>query len=233
MDGYFGKYTGLVKDNRDSDKLGKLQVSVPSIFPPEELVNARPALPYGHFFVPEVDAKVWVEFEGGDSGLPIWTGVQYVAGEWPAEADVDPPQYRVLKTAANHVVLFNDKDGEEAIEIRDGKTGHVIKLDRSGIKIDDGKNHHQIALSAQGIAVKDGANGHEIALSSSGVKISTTAGAKIEMTPSAITIDAGAGMINLSSSALQPVLRANIDQGIGNLGAPVPLIGPGNLFVKA
>ena len=77
-DKYFGKYSGLVVDNMDPEQLGQLRVSVPAIFPEDELMLARPALPYGIFFVPEVGTKVWVEFEGGDTGLPIWTGVQSV-----------------------------------------------------------------------------------------------------------------------------------------------------------
>src|SRR6516162_8127190 len=97
MPQYFGKYTGIVQDNRDDQKLGQLTVTVPSIFDSSETVVARPALPYGFFFVPENQAKVWVEFEGGDTGLPLWTGVQYVAGEWPPEASINPPQKRVIK----------------------------------------------------------------------------------------------------------------------------------------
>lgn len=114
---YFGKYTGIVTDNRDDQNLGQIKVSAPAIFPPDEHVIARPALPYGVFFVPEVGAKVWVEFEGGDTGLPLWTGVQYVAGEWAEEARLSPPQRRVIKSASGHVMIFSDKNGEERIEI--------------------------------------------------------------------------------------------------------------------
>ncbi|XXY13201.1 phage baseplate assembly protein V [Sorangium sp. So ce216] len=132
---YFGKYTGIVRDNRDDQLLGHLQVVVPAIFPEEEIVIARPALPYGFFFVPEKDAKVWIEFEGGDPGLPIWTGIQYVQGEWAPEAEADPPEKRVVKTASGHLVVFNDTGGEESIEIKDGKSGHTITLDKEGIKV--------------------------------------------------------------------------------------------------
>ncbi len=117
MEKYFGKYSGIVIDNRDDQRLGHLQVSVPAIFPSEDAIVARPALPYGVYFVPEVDAKVWIEFEGGDPGLPIWTGLQSVPGEWPQEADISPPQKRLVKTASGHLLLFNDKGGEEGIEI--------------------------------------------------------------------------------------------------------------------
>lgn len=115
-DKYFGKYTGIVTDNRDSQQLGELVVSVPSIFP-NDTVKARPALPFGFYFVPELGAKVWIEFEGGDSELPLWTGLQYVPGEWPVEAQANPPQRRTIKTASGHFIRFNDKLNEETIEI--------------------------------------------------------------------------------------------------------------------
>jgi hypothetical protein len=114
---YFGKYTGIVKDNRDEQNLGQLQVSVPAIFPEDALVTARPALPYGVFFVPEPGEKVWVEFEGGDCALAVWSGVQSVPGAWATEAAETPPKLRVIKTAKGHLIILNDKAGEERIEI--------------------------------------------------------------------------------------------------------------------
>lgn len=237
--GYFGKYSGIVSDNVDPDKLGQLKVEVPAVFPDGEVVVARPALPYGVFFMPEVGVNVWVEFEGGDTGLPLWTGVQYIAGsEWAPESDI--PEKRVLRTPSGHIVLFDDKGGEEKIQITDGVNGHVITLDSKGIDVKDGKNSHEVALTSSGVKVTDGANQHSVELSSSGAKVETAAGAKVELTAATTTVDGGSGMVQvkgsmimLSSSAAMPVLRANIDQGIGNLGAPVPLIGPGNLTVLA
>ena len=114
---YFAKYTGIVRDNRDPQSLGQLRVSVPSIFPADELMTARAALPFGIFFVPENGSKVWVEFEGGNPGLPLWTGVQYVAGEWAPEAAVSPPERRVIKTAAGHALSFVDAAGQERLEM--------------------------------------------------------------------------------------------------------------------
>lgn len=217
------KYTGIVKDNRDDEKLGHLQVSVPSLFPADELVTARPALPYGFFFVPENEAKVWVEFEGGDPGLPIWTGIQYVAGEWATEAEANPPQRRVIKTASGHLMQFFDKSGEEMIEIKDGVNGHVITLDKNGILITDGKNQHQLVLDGSGVKIKDGKNSNTITLAAAGVTIENSGGAKVELV---------GPMVKLAGGSM-PVIRT-IDNGIGNLGAPVPLIsGPGNLMVLA
>jgi uncharacterized protein involved in type VI secretion and phage assembly len=186
-DKYFGKYTGIVMDNRDAEKLGQLQVSVPVIFPPDELMKARPALPYGFFFVPEVDAKVWVEFEGGDSGLPIWTGVQYVAGEWSAEAEVDPPQKRVIKTASGHVIVFQDKGGEESIEIKDGVNGHTITLNKDGIKVTDGANQHSVNFASGGVTLESGAD-----VTIKGQNITIDAQTKLTMKGPEINVEASA-----------------------------------------
>lgn len=215
---HFGKYTGLVKDNRDAEKLGQLHVSVPAIFPASEEVLARAALPYGFFFLPEVGAKVWVEFEGGDTGLPIWTGVQYVPGEWPDEAD--PPQRRVIKSMSSvgHLIVLDDRGGSEGIQIKDAAHDNVITLDKDGIRI------------------KTGSGGHEVVLKSSGVSITTGGGAKVELGAADVTIDNGKGasvklvgpvvestsLVKLGDGAM-PALRFG-DTFIGNLGAPVAVV---------
>ncbi len=235
---YFGKYTGIVKDNRDDQNLGQLQVSVPAIFPPDDVVLARAALPYGYFFVPENNAKVWVEFEGGDPGLPLWTGVQYVPGEWPDEAKANPPQKRVIKTAAGHLIIFDDKDGEAGIEIKDGVNGHDITLNNQGISVKDGVNNHSITFDSTGVTVKT-KSGAKVQMTATGVTVDSGSGAKVEVTAAGVNVDGGpaivsvtGSVIKLSQSAALPIIRMT-DQGIGNLGAPVVLIGPGNPTVLA
>jgi len=151
--GYFGKYTGIVDDNKDNQKLGQISVSVPAVFPVNEPVVARAALPYGFFFVPENKAKVWVEFEGGESDYPLWTGVQYVPGEWPPAAQADPPEKRAIETAAGHRILFTDTSGSEAIEITDGKNGHVITLDKNGITIKQGQKNTMLTFADSGVTL--------------------------------------------------------------------------------
>ena len=219
---YFGKYTGVVKENKDPKKLGHLQVSVPAIFPEDETVEAAPALPFGYFFVPEKGAKVYVEFEGGDSGYPLWTAVQYIQGEWAAEAEADPPQLRVVKTVAGHLLIFDDK--ENKVELRDGANGHSVVLDASGIAIKDGANGHSVTLAAGKVTVEAAA----------GATLELKAGtSKVDLAPGQVTVDAGPGQVNVSGATVTvsgglvrlgaggaPVLHAG-DMGIGNLGAPV------------
>jgi len=221
---YFGKYTGIVESNAHDAKLGWIDVIVPTIFGSEEVVTARPALPFGYLFAPDIEQKVWIEFEGGSTELPLWTGVQYLEDGVPDAYDLDPPEKRILHSPSGHVMIFNDQSGSEAIEIHDGPNGHTVVLNGDGIKVSDGANTNEVALDSNGVLVKN------------------SSGAKIELSTSGITVDAGAGTVTIkgsmielkgASSAGMPVLQAQLDTGIGNLGAPVPLIGPGNQTVKA
>ena len=218
---YFGKYTGIVKDNQDNDNQGRIKVSVPALFPEDEQMEARAALPYGFYLVPENGAKVWMEFEGGDPGLPIWSGIQIVPGDWPGEAKASPPQNRIIKTAAGHLLAFYDRSGQEKVEIKDGVHNHLVTIDQNGIRIEDAVNKNTITLD------------------SNGVKVETEAGAKVSLTAGMTSVDGGPGVVEvkgsvvkLSASARLPVVRLT-DQGIGNLGAPVVILGPGNPTVLA
>ena len=102
---YFGKYRGLVKDNKDPLKLGRVQATVPSI--PGMTVNwALPCAPYagdkvGFYTIPPIGALVWIEFEGGDPTYPIWSGCFWNTGQVPPEVGTnsdDPSQVKVFKT---------------------------------------------------------------------------------------------------------------------------------------
>jgi hypothetical protein len=88
---HFGKYRGQVENNVDPLQMGRLQVSVPAVLGSGTLSWAMPCVPYagsgvGFFAIPAVGANVWVEFEGGDTDYPIWSGCFWGAGEAPMPA---------------------------------------------------------------------------------------------------------------------------------------------------
>jgi len=102
---YFGKYRGLVKDNKDPLKIGRVQATVPSV--PGMTVNwALPCAPYagnqvGFYTIPPIGALVWIEFEGGDPTYPIWSGCFWNPADVPTEVGTnsdDPSQVKVFKT---------------------------------------------------------------------------------------------------------------------------------------
>jgi uncharacterized protein involved in type VI secretion and phage assembly len=124
---YYGKYRGVVTKTDDPNKIGRIQVSLET-FPGWKDNWCMPCVPYagknvGWFFIPEIGAQVWIEFEGGNPDRAIWTGCFWAAGEIPPDAT---PSRKTLRTPTCTVVL-DDLDGKAGtLEInattREGET---------------------------------------------------------------------------------------------------------------
>jgi uncharacterized protein involved in type VI secretion and phage assembly len=205
----------------------------------------------------DLEFPIWVgtfwSKPGGESELPKPNDAD---GEEEGSVQ-DPPTRKIIKSKKGHTIQLEDADGEEmvmlceaenghvvmmnkgGIKITEGVKGHVVTMNQDGIKITDGANGHEVTLNAQGVGVQDGKNQHSIALDMTGVTVEAKTGAKVALTAAGASVDAGAGIvevkgsvIKLSTAAALPVIRVT-DQGIGNLGAPVVLAGPGNPTVLA
>ena len=144
-----GKLRGIVVDNADPQKLGRLKVFVPGVYgesqPAENLPWAWPCFPSGgsddcgFFKVPEIGACVWIELQWTDGqpdpSYPVWTGVWVKAGATPEDVHVaaaDAHYYTVVKNAAGgSTLVLCDKPGAEFAKIRH-KTGAMIVIDAQG-----------------------------------------------------------------------------------------------------
>jgi len=86
---YFGKYRGVVVNNRDPMQLGRILAQVPDVFGVEATTWAVPCVPHGlpnvvGIALPQAGASVWIEFEQGNPDYPVWTGCFYTnAAETP------------------------------------------------------------------------------------------------------------------------------------------------------
>lgn len=143
----FGKYRGMVTDNKDPLKLGRVQVTVPAV--PGMTANwAEPCAPYagkqvGFYTIPPVGAKVWVEFEGGNPDFPIWSGCFWQASEVPSEVATnakDPSQVKVLKTrVATFWIDDTDQKGKVTLKYVDSTVSDPVTvtllLDAAGLTI--------------------------------------------------------------------------------------------------
>lgn len=136
---YFGKYRGKVKDNDDPSKRGRVKVIVPSVLGELE-VWAMPCFPYtgkdiGFYMIPEPDAGVWVEFEGGDPSYAIWTGGFWADDELPAneQSSQATPSMRMIKSEKGLMVTMNDDD--EIITISDSDGSNIITVEAQEGKI--------------------------------------------------------------------------------------------------
>lgn len=159
---FYGKYRGLVVDNDDPEKRGRLRVRVPSLLGAEVVTGwALPCTPYGgmpgqgFLFIPEVEAGVWVEFEQGDLEHPIWVGTFWskpggdselpkpnkndAGSEFDEEDEVQaPPTRKIIKTKKGHTIQIEDLDGEERIVIIEATNKNMIVMNADGITIQDG-----------------------------------------------------------------------------------------------
>jgi len=174
---YYGKYSGEVTQNdQDPDNRGRIMVTVPAIFGDGTEVVARPCLPYGHFFIPPVGTKVWVEFEAGDPNYPIWVGTWYLKDAVPKEAAISPPDNRVIQTASGHTIEIMDKDGEEKITIKH-KGNSFISIDKKGTILIANQKGSFIELNAdKETATVVEQHGNLIAMGKDGVTITQKSG---------------------------------------------------------
>jgi len=135
---FYGKFRGVVSDNRDPLMLGRVRAKVQDVLGDEETGWALPALPYagkgvGLFLVPPEGASVWMEFEHGDPDYPIWSGCFWALGEVPASPGV--AEMKVLKTDSVTVTINDLPVGGITIETTQGMK---IVLGPTGIEIANG-----------------------------------------------------------------------------------------------
>lgn len=70
-----GVYRGVVHDNRDPLGKGRLKIRVAQLLGNTPTSWAWPVeTPSAEFQLPEIGQGIWVVFEGGDIGYPIWIG---------------------------------------------------------------------------------------------------------------------------------------------------------------
>ncbi|MGH7617081.1 MAG: phage baseplate assembly protein V [Gemmatimonadaceae bacterium] len=252
---YFGKYRGVVIANDDPQQLGRLRLWVPSLFPTDDGSTpgeddptvtdwAWPCLPFGGkpdqgmFFVPEVKAKVWVEYEEGNLDSPIWVGVFWSAPggstEIPTEAkdmDNNEPQRRVLRTSSGHVLEFCDIDGKESITLRH-KDGATLTLDENGSATLGNKEGTFLYLNAQdsefSFADK---NGNNVRLGDTNVTLTNASGTVVDIADKAVQIIAKNVMlrsdtVQLGEGAMEPAILGRTFAAIFDAHTHPTALGP-------
>jgi hypothetical protein len=165
---YFGKYRGTVINNIDPMQIGRIQVMVPDVSGLLPATWAMPCVPVagmqmGTYFVPQVGAGVWVEFEHGDLEYPVWVGSFWgTAAEVPALAlappSIPPGQNIVIQTAGQNLVLISDAPPTPTTGgiILKSTTGAMIVVNDSGIYISNGKGA-SLTLVGPTTMINDGA----------------------------------------------------------------------------
>jgi Type VI secretion system/phage-baseplate injector OB domain len=165
---FYGKYRGTVINNIDPMQIGRIQVIVPDVSNLVPSSWAMPCVPLagkqeGTFFVPQIGAGVWVEFEQGNADYPIWVGGFWgLAAEVPALALIPPApppgQNIVLQTTLQSTLLLSDAPPTPLTGgiILKSATGAMIVVNDSGIYIQNGKGA-SILMVGPTVTVNNGA----------------------------------------------------------------------------
>ncbi len=132
-----GVVPGIVSDNNDPENLGRLKISMPWLASDYVSTWARVAVPMagsakgGVFFAPEINDEVLVAFEHGDINVPYVIGFLYNGRDAIPDGTVvsGKVEKRVLITTKGHTVSLIDKQGSEAIEIKDHTQNNFVTID--------------------------------------------------------------------------------------------------------
>jgi Type VI secretion system/phage-baseplate injector OB domain len=129
----YGKYQGTVFNNLDPDGLGRLQAFVHGVLGEVPTGWAKPCVPYagptsGFYAVPPIGAGVWIEFEGGDVSLPIWSGCYWGKAELPMKPPGAPsqPTTRIWRTETGLSIVMDD--AAQTISLTDPATLNMVEV---------------------------------------------------------------------------------------------------------
>jgi uncharacterized protein involved in type VI secretion and phage assembly len=161
---FYGKYRGTVTVNVDPEQRGRIMAMVPDVLGVIPSSWAMPCFPIagkqqGTYFIPQIGAGVWVEFENGDPSHPIWTGCFWGAvAEVPALALAGNPASPsiVLQTSLQNAVIISDLAGPTGGIMLKSTTGASIIVNDTGIYIQNGKGA-SIVMTGPTVTVNNGA----------------------------------------------------------------------------
>lgn len=185
-----GVAIGLVTNNQDPEKLGRVKVKYPWQEDNPESYWARLAVmaagkDRGTVWIPEVGDEVLLSFDKGSIEHPFVIGSLFNGKDVPPEKNDDGKNdTKLIKTRSGHQVKFFDKAGEEKIEIKT-QGGHVLLMDDK-------------AGSAQ-VEIKDSSGQNKITIKTVGNSLTIESGLSLKIKSQTIDIEAGASM-NIKAS---------------------------------
>ena len=166
---YTALYMGEVVDREDPECLGRVRVRIPGLIEPASAwawplgTLGGGSDRRGFFSVPEKGAEVGVLFHQGDVDHP-----HYLCGHWgkpDGQVEVPEPVRELEKEEAplvrafetgRFLLSFDDRDGKEALVVKDKKSGDQIEFDGKGMGITV-KATSALMLKADGMVSIDAA----------------------------------------------------------------------------
>lgn len=192
-----GVVVGIVTDNNDPDRQGRVKLRFPALSADYESHWARVAAPgngasRGMVWIPEVNDEVLVVFENGDRQRPFVVGGLWNGSDTPPEIEVDNGKLngRHLVSRDGNRLFMWDKPSTSTLGMSTKDSEVVLQLDRLGSELSgtsDGKivltAKTDIEINATGKVKISGDGGVEI---SSGLQAKLTGTAGVEVGTSGI-----------------------------------------------
>lgn len=204
----FEAVVGLVVDNKDPDRLGRVKVRYPTL-PGEETSFWAPIASLGAgndrgwWFLPEIDDEVLVMFHQGDFDRPVVVGALWNGQDTPPEQNGGGNEKRVLVSRQGSRVEFDDDGGTITIEDGGGVGKIVISTDN---KITFEAMQGDVTLLAPQGEASIVASEVDIT-ATAGITISAGQGLKMgapKIAVAAPRITAAAGRLDLNPGAVPP-----------------------------
>ncbi len=130
---------GIVTDNKDPQKLGRVKVKVPILSDADTtwwapIVMSGAGKNRGWFFIPEINDEVLVIFEHGDVHRPLVVGTLWNGKDAAPDKNAGGNKRRMIKSRAGSKVTFYDDDAPK-ITIEDGGGKGRVTIDAQNKKI--------------------------------------------------------------------------------------------------
>lgn len=140
---YYSKYRAFVVENEDPEGYGRLQLMIPGVNTNANEywawgVNQFNGPGFGGHVIPPKGTMVWVEFEMGDPGKPLWSHGSFGKPSAIPKEDQSPNIFW-FKTPKGISVHLNDDTGEIIIKDKDAQ---IIKFSEDGIFIQSERKIH-------------------------------------------------------------------------------------------
>ena len=173
-----GVVVGVVTNNQDPDKLGRVKVRFPWLSADNESYWARIATlmagnDRGSVFFPEVGDEVLVACEHGDIRFPYVLGALWNGADLPPYDNADGANnLRLFKSRSGHVIRLDDTSGSAKIEIIDSSGNNSVVINTADNTITIAANADITIRSQSG----------KLQLSGNGIELTSQAGVTVQAT---------------------------------------------------
>jgi uncharacterized protein involved in type VI secretion and phage assembly len=129
---------GIVTDNKDPSKLGRVKVKVPILSEKDTsfwvpIIMQGAGKNRGWFFIPEVEDEVLVMFEHGDVNRPLVVGALWGGKDKPPDKNPGSNPRRMIKSRQGNKITLDDE--KKLIVLEDGTGKAKITFDSEKNKL--------------------------------------------------------------------------------------------------